>query len=277
MKIRRTSSGGSCWGAGKTSGVRGHRDGRRGSAPLELTLFLPIYAAALMCLFTTFSFARTRSHIETEARHQAWLQRAETRTSRPPLVGDGVSFALPGRILNGSPDPAAGLVQEEEAGDATIYLRTLNLVGDMKAEHTVYSDVWDYRRIPFPEQGQHPRLRLDERSRIFGMSDIGAFSALGSASGIGASVAGNLSQSLNNRKQELNREVRAATQTLRRKLQTLEQRLDRVESQLGEARRQEPIDTELVSSLEKELGDLSRERRRLEQQLAELKSANNHF
>jgi len=257
--------------------LRFKNSNRHGTASLELTLFMPTYAAILMVLFTIFSFARTRGEVAVETRHEAWMNRAQSGKQTEPLEVSGVSAEVVGRILNHEQDPTLGLVTATRQKNATIYLNTLNLFADIQLEHAVMTDTWDYETIPFEEQNNHPRLSLAERTLAFGSIDRGVFGGLASATSGFDRRAGSLQQSLDQSRNQAMSRINQAKAKVTRAISTMERQLKNLNAELEQQMNIIPPDEAAIADLKKKVNAVLKELAKLNEQLSNLDAAVTHL
>jgi uncharacterized protein YukE len=255
---------------------RHHQDSprklRRGTTQMELALFMPLYAAMIMLLFTVFSFARTRSFVAIESRHQAWLERVRTgrETERLDFSEAGKARSV-GRILNGSHDPAMGLVMAEVEEQAGIYLKSLNLDSALHQEHFVLTDPWDYQSLPFAGSGQHPGLQLDRRALVFGSLDPAAFSGLTGRLAESNSNARELAGKLSRVQQEANQKFNQVAQQLNQQIDQLRQQIRDLKKRLADLQKETPPDLIAIRDVYQQIQSASG---KLTEQLRELSELN---
>ena len=254
-----------------------HKSNRKGTAPIELTLFLPIYAAILMVLFTIFSFARTRGEVAVETRHEAWMNRSRPGKETASLdVSQGDAEKV-GRILNHKQDPTLGLVSATRQKNATVYLKTLKLFTDIQFNHAVMTDTWDYKTMSFEEQNRHSRLTLAERTLVFGSIDRGAFGGLASATSGFAGKAGSLQQSLDQRRNQAMTRVNQAKAIVSRAISATESRLKSLNTELEEKLDIVPQDEQAISELKSRIAAASKEVASLKKQMSDLDASATHL
>jgi hypothetical protein len=229
---------------------------RRGTAQVELTLFLPTYAAAIMILLTIFSYARTRGDVAVETRHAAWLKRDLFGDATQSLNAATGTADYVGQILNGERDATRGLVQASKSDHASIFLKSLDLVTRIQLDHAVLTDPWDHRVLTFEPKADHPRLTLGSRTVVFGGFDRGAMQQLAAAAGTGALQAAQLNNDLSNQREQARRRIDRARATVTRMIDRLEQEIEAREDELSQLKRelaraqlQQPRDEEAVAAL----------------------------
>jgi len=246
---------------------------RRGTAQVELALFLPTYVAAILILLTIFSYARTRGRVSVETRHSAWMQRDRFGNQTDALDVGSAEAASVGRILAGSQDPTGGLVGASKSGDATIFLKSLDLMTSIQMEHHVLTDPWDHRVIPFETKSEHPRLVLARRTLVFGGLDIGVMRELASAAASGAAEAAGLNGQLAQQRNDARQKIAAAKRRVEQEIEQREDDVDRLEDELRDLEREVPPDEDRIEQVRSRINDLNREIERLEQKIVELRQA----
>lgn len=250
---------------------------RQGTASLELTLFMPTYAAMLMVLLTIFSFARTRGEVAVQSRHEAWMNRAQSGKQTEPLEVSSGSAEVVGRILNHEQDPTLGLVTATQQKNATIYLKTLNLFTDIQLDHAVMTDTWDYETIPFEEQNNHPRLSLAERTLVFGSIDRGVFGGLASATSGFVGEAGSLQQSLSQGRNQAMSRINQAKSKVSREISATERKLKNLNAELNQKMNIVPPDEVVISQLKSKISAASKELAKLNKELSNLNKSVAHL
>lgn len=149
------------------------REWRRGQAPLELALFLPIFMLLLAAIFAITSAGLAVGEVSWKATEMAdegkatpWLSGGEY-TPEPLVLPHADTLE---RILDRRPgyDPRAGIVVSEASKDARGPVDPFDgLLPQAEAMHATAGGSWDNRQIPFPKQAEHPRLTLDRRVGVF--------------------------------------------------------------------------------------------------------------
>ena len=246
---------------------------RRGTVTMELALFLPTYAAMIMVLFTIFSFARTRGEVAVETRHEAWMKRetpGKVTLALPVSAGEAEQV---GRILNHEQDPTQGLVSARHRKNATVYLKSLNLLTDIQLDHAVMTDTWDYKTIPFEDEKHHHRLQLGKRIPAFGSIDRGAFGGLASATAGFSEQASGLQQSLNHDRDQAMRRVNQARESVSREITATQKRIHSLDSEVQKLKNVFPPDELLIAKLQNRIRAEKRKLAILHQQLSHLNSA----
>ena len=153
--------------------IERRRESRRGQAPLELAMFLPIFVLLLAAIFAIASAGLAVGESAWEATAKADGGKAAPWTSGSDYTLE--SLELPHadileRVLDGRPeyDPKAGVVvstaSKDPRGPVDPFPGMLPLA---EAMHATAGGSWDNRQIPFPEQAEHPRLTLDRRVAVF--------------------------------------------------------------------------------------------------------------
>lgn len=230
---------------------------RRGTASLELMMFMPTYAAMIMLLFTVFSFARTRGEVAVEVRHEAWKNRERpndaTLKSLDVLQKEALTV---GRILNGEQEPGLGLVSESGEKDATLYLKTLKLLTDIHLDHAVMTDTWDYTVIPFEDERRHRQLNLDERILVFGNVDPRAFGRLAFASSTAVAQATSLQESLSRISNESLSDLKTTKSQLSLAIKEANTKITQHRSELATRQAMITADSALIANLKEDIARL---------------------
>lgn len=235
---------------------------RRGTAQIELTLFLPLYAAFLMVLFTQFSFARTKSQVAIKSRHQAWTDRAATIDQKQTLDVESGTASRVGKILNGDADPTAGLVTATTDKDATVYLKTMKLFTNLEKDHAVFSDPWDHLTMPFERQGDHSRLTLDRRAAAIAAFDLDTFATLISwKSGLSA-IASQNSQLQQLQNAAMGR-IQEAVGINDQKISDTKEQLSDLRQELSDLREAVPPDFSKIRDASNKIGEVTNRLRKL--------------
>ena len=242
--------------------------GRRGLASLELAIFLPLYAAALMILFTIFSFARTRNEVTMQARFAAWDRVDDLGPETETLSDTGDTQRL-GLILDNSQDPELGLVSSQVEADADNWHKPLQLLTRMEHSHAFLTDPWDYRTIPFETKQEHDRLKLDQRVRVFGRFSIRTFMSLSAFQGGG----GVSMRELNDARRQAQQRIQQLQNDVRRKLAAISQQIQRIKANIARLENQDPVDETAVAQARDELRDAEREYGQYEANLQQLNRA----
>ncbi len=250
---------------------------RRGTAQIELALFLPTYAAMIMIMFTVFSFTRTRGQTAVDARHEAWMKRDKTGSQTEVLSVSAADTEQLGRILNNEQDPSLGLVTASSQKNARIYLKTLDLLTDIRLDHAVLTDPWDYRTIPFEEQQQHPRLQADKRISVFGTVNRGAFASLASVTAGFSAEASVIQQNVRQSRARASRRVSRAKETVAQKISETEMSLDRLNDDLRNELRLVPPNEQEIAELRSRIDKATQVISTLKQQLSKLDEAEKHL
>lgn len=225
------------------------RRGRKGSAQVELALFLPLYASVLMLLPTLSNFARTHQSVVINARHQAWMKQSAFGETTEKLAGNNANLELPGRILLGQQDPSAGVISGRDKNQATVYLKALDVAVDAQSEHFAFTDPWDFRVLKFEDAASHPRLTMGERVLFAGDVNRGAFAALATTAGASSQGAtAQLAEIARERQQAIEKAERAVAE-LTKSIDSAEDKIAQIEKDLATARNQIPVDFAEVDSL----------------------------
>ncbi len=222
---------------------------RKGSAQVELALFLPLYASVLMLLPTLSNFARTHQSVVINARHQAWVKQSSIGDKTETLAGNKSNLALPGRILLGQQEPSAGVISGRDEKQATVYLKALDVAVDAQSEHFAFTDPWDYRVLRFEDAASHPRLTMGERVLFAGDIDREAFAALATTAGAASPRStAQLAEIARQRNQAIEKAKRAVAE-LTKSIDIAKDKVAQIEKDLSTARNQFPVDFAEVDSL----------------------------
>lgn len=142
---------------------------RQGSAPIELTLALPIFMVLLSFIFAICSAAVTSIQVTSRARnstfakrHQPWLHDSEELGS---LDLGNVGIILGSKALV---KPEGGMVQGTASGSPEGMFGPLKaLTHEATREFFVLGGVWDQQEIPFKK---HSALTLTDKATYFGVA-----------------------------------------------------------------------------------------------------------
>lgn len=237
---------------------------RRGIAQLELAIFLPLYAAMIAMLCTVFSFARTRNDVTLAARQEAWQQRYAARRNLQPIKTATKESATVGIILNKDRSPRSGRITGMQTRQATLWLKTLNLLTDMRQHHSVLADTWDHRTLKFESRASHGGLTMDRRSNAFGTGIAGAFRGLLNGNATNATLINSI-----------NTEIASSLDAVTTKITQLQQqttqlyaKLSSLNTELRLLRKRKPVNKKAVAQIEKQIkqakNELVENRRRLQ-------------
>ena len=207
---------------------------RRGIAPLELALALPILMVMMSIIFGVCSVTETRMMTTTaarnnafEKRHKPWEHAAQTlELSEVQKVA---------KILGPSPVMPAkgGLVSGTAASVPTGMFGPLSkLTLSTQSERFVLGGGWDYQEIKFTK---HNALTLTDKAKYFGMSssEINAFKGLGSF-GAGFASGGSVGQL----QVQVQQALRDARQEVTARLAEIQRQLKQLSSQLSQQKQQ---------------------------------------
>lgn len=204
---------------------------RKGMAPLELALALPILMVMLSMIFGVCNVTETRMMTTTAARnhafakrHQPWLHAQESIDLRDVGKVD--------RMLGPSPVMPArgGLVTGSAKGVATKMFGPLSdFVWQAESKRFVLGGGWDYQEINFAE---HSKLSLPKQATYFGMppSVVDGFSGIGNLAG---AAAGSFGQTQGQVKQILHE----ARQKVVRRVAEIQSELKQSSNRLNEQKR----------------------------------------
>lgn len=230
---------------------------RRGMAPLEFTLALPILIALLSIIFGICSVAQTRMIVTTEARnstfekrHEPWQHQAE----RLELTDvEKVSIILGPTPIKMHAD--SGLVSGSAKGspqDLFGPLKLLNLQ-ETTSQRFVLGGRWDQEEIAFEK---HAALTLTDKAEYFGMAsgDLKSFKRVAS---LGGGVAGGSLASLHTASQSRIQQSQAAiSQRLQRieaELRQLDKELHEQKKKLASLEKNSPLDTRAINAARNEV------------------------
>ncbi|MDZ4851938.1 MAG: TadE family protein [Pirellulaceae bacterium] len=229
---------------------------RRGIAPLELALALPILMVMMSIIFGVCSVTETRMMTTTAARNNAFEKRHK------PWEHDAQTLELSEvqkveKILGPSPVMPAkgGLVSGIAASAPTGMFGPLSkLTLATQSERFVLGGGWDYQEIEFKK---HSPLILTDKAKYFGMkaSEINAFKGLGSfGAGFGGSgsigqMQGQVQQSL----QDARREVTARLAEIQRQMKQLSSQLSLEKHQQANLRKNPNADPNSIQKADKQV------------------------
>lgn len=245
-----------------SQGLAFARKARQGSAPIELTLALPIFMVLLSFIFAVCSAAVTRIQVTSTARnntfakrHQPWLHASEELGS--------LDLGSVGIILGSKPlvKPEGGMVQGTASG------RPEGLFGPLKAltqeatrEFFVMGGVWDQQEIPFKK---HPALTLTDKATYFGVAggDLGKLDRLaGFAMNFSGSDAfGQLRQRVLQGTESARQQINSRIAEIQRELSQRARDLKQKQSELARLRQQPNPDGTAIQRKEIETKKLQSE------------------
>jgi len=246
--------------------------GRRGSAPLELLMFMPMYVILLAIFLTIASYSRERTSVTTAVRHQAWMRRGDVGKRTEKLQLNGMETTL-APILSGLQDAAGGLVQEHRTGRSASQLLSFIPASQIQMEHAIVTDPWDHRVLKFPEQRQHPALSLDPRCAVFGTVSSGQMSSLLGVSTAFNGLAGELQAQIQQSRQQALREINSNEQRLNQILQDADRERDDLIAQLHAAEQEAVPNRVLIDDLRRRIQGKQESIDRLQTQLSQLREA----
>ncbi len=232
---------------------------RRGMAPLELALALPILVALLSIIFGICSISQTRMIVTVEARNQAFAKRHE------PWKHQAESLNLTNvdkvnTILGPNPEKMqadAGLVSGESAASPQgLFGPIKSLSLSTNCQRFVFAGRWDHKEIDFKK---HAALTLTDKAEYFGLSSSnlqsfkriasfgGGFSG-GSFGSLQSGVQASVGQSLAT--------IRQRIQKIEAELRTLNSRLKEQERKLASLERAVPRDAGAIDKANKEVRNI---------------------
>jgi len=229
---------------------------RRGIAPLELALALPILMVMLSIIFGVCSVTETRMMTTTAARNNAFEKRHK------PWEHDAQTLELSevqkvAKILGPSPRMPAkgGLVSGNAASAPTGMFGPLSEIKrDPQSERFVLGGGWDYQEIEFKK---HNALTLTEKAKYFGLSSskINAFKGLGSfgAGFAGGGSIGQMQGQVQQALQDARREVTARLAEIQRQLRQLSSQLSQQKQQLANLRKNPGDDPSSIRNAEQQV------------------------
>jgi len=249
---------------------------RRGSAPLELMMFMPMYVILLAVFLAIASHSRERTAVTTAVRHQSWMRRGDIGEQTETLPLNENQMTLAG-ILRGSQEATGGLVQEEGTGQPSRRFMSFIPAGRFHFEHAIVTDPWDHRVLKFADHRQHPALSLDQRCSAFGSVSTGIMSGLGGVSASLSGLAGQLKQQIHTRRQQALREMNASEQRLNQILQDAEQEREGLIDQLRAAEQDEQPNVVLVEDLRRRIQQKQQSIDRVRMQIGQLQEARGYL
>lgn len=210
---------------------------RKGLAPLELTLALPILMVMLSLIFGVCIV--TKSQMEStifarenafEKRHQPWEHGAKTLDIHSvqkvdAIVGQSRKMPTNGGLVKGlgvsEPQGLFGPLKKIE--------QTLTAT----AELSVFGGGWDYQEIEFKK---HDALTLTDKAKYFGVksSEIGAFKSLGGFNAGGGSGGRSFGQV----QSQVQQTLRGAQQEITARLNEIDRQLNQLTRQINQEKRQ---------------------------------------
>lgn len=233
-------------------------DNRRGMAPLEFTLALPILVALLSMIFGICSFAQTRMMVTTQARnhtfekrHEPWQHQAE----RLDLAEvDKVSAILGPNPIKMPAD--SGLVSGSAKGSPEGLFGPLKLLfTETSSQRFVLGGRWDHEEIEFEK---HSALTLTDKAEYFGMAtgDLESFKQIAK---LGGGVTGGSAASLQAVSQSRIQQSQGAISQRLKKIETDLRTLDRVlneqKRKLASLEKNNPLNNDAINHARKEVKD----------------------
>lgn len=199
---------------------------RKGLAPLELALALPILMVMMSLIFGVCSATHARMNATQAARNAAFAKR------HTPWKHDAQTLTLPdlqkvSRILGPSPImPAGGGMVSGEGADVPTHMfgPLSDVLLSTSCERFVLGGGWDFQEVEFKK---HKALILTDKAKYFGVrsNDIDAFKSLG---GFGAGFGGNAGSSMGQVQQAL----QSAQQDITARLNEIQTQLRQLNNQL---------------------------------------------
>lgn len=157
---------------------------RRGNAPFEMVLFLPLLVVMLACMVTVTQVAVVDTSAASAARNVAFAGRRTPYGNGPQFTTGttGVAIQAISASLGVTPPvrPDGGLVLSGvELPVVPMFDRYRGRLPGGRGAVAVVGDTWDHETIRFK---RHPRLTLDPRVNAFGGGSValGAFDVLDS-------------------------------------------------------------------------------------------------
>jgi hypothetical protein len=245
---------------------------RRGIVSVELAMFLPLYAALLTVLMTLSSVLVTRQQTTVKARHLAWVQ--QPRTGPQTAILDATSSAASGigRILQGSQNPAAGLISADHEQQANIFTSTLNQLTTAHRTHYTLTDPWDHRVLRFEDRQQHPGLTLAQRSGTFGGLDKDTFSRFASILMAGAADAAKQEALIRQRQKVAENTVRQSVSEISNMIDAEQRRIRGLQDNLKTAQAKIPPDPIQIADLRRRIGESQKSVDSMRKQMAKLRT-----
>lgn len=118
---------------------------RRGMAPLELIMVLPVILGFLIAILWLGVAMNTQAVVVVKARHDAWDKRHD---------------GAPDDALKFSSDQAVDVTASQKIQ----FMERFQGISDAKSRHVVLGGAWDYRQLPLNSQPNwkvYPRLVID--------------------------------------------------------------------------------------------------------------------
>jgi hypothetical protein len=169
---------------------RSKRRQRRGIAPIEFVLWLPL----LMFLFWTVVGAGNiflvNCEVTAKVRETAWQGRDEPWLCPPEGVSEGPlpnlgdaqqafdkvgsvidQYFHDNRSLPSTWQANRGLLTAEDSREVRYMVKFLRDFSVARAKCAVLAGVWDRRELPFEDQAQHPRLQPSKKLTYYANAD----------------------------------------------------------------------------------------------------------
>lgn len=158
---------------------------RRGNAPLELVLFLPLLMVMLAAIVTVAEVAIFDSQVAVVARHQAFQGRRSPWQSGPGYEASDLGLREMEDIADilgpssKTPADAGLLVSKVSRPVPAMFARYVGRLPTAKGTCSVLGGVWDHQEIEFASQSNHPRLTLSKKINYFGGARVGNLGLFG--------------------------------------------------------------------------------------------------
>jgi len=229
---------------------------RKGIAPLELALALPILMVMLSIIFGVCSVTQSRMEVTISARddafkkrHQPWEHGAETFDV--PYVQKVDAILRQDRKMPSSSGLVSGVgasVPQGLFGPLKILEQQLTAT----AELSVFGGGWDHQEIEFKK---HNALTLTEKAKCFGVtaSELDAFKKLGGFGGGGGSSFGQVQGQVQRTLQNASQEITARLGEIDRQLKQLTRQINQQKQQLEILRKTPFADPSEIRSLDQQV------------------------
>ncbi len=202
---------------------------RRGSAPLELTLALPILMVMLSIIFGVCSVTETRMIATLAARNNTFEKRHTPwkhapKTIELPYVKEVSKILGPSPIMPANSGLVTGVAENSPTG---LFGPLSKLTLSTASKRFVLGGGWDYQEIEFKK---HSALTLTDKAKYFGVkaSEIDVFKKLG---GFGAGGGGS-ARSFGQIQSQAQQTLQNAQQEVTARLAEIQQQLTSLTKQL---------------------------------------------